>query len=694
MPPEPPTVALPSIAELQQKTLEKFGCTPCRWQCDVALALLAGKQDVICISGTGSGKTLPFWMPLLFRPDGIQVVVTPLNILGSQNQNKLQALGIPAINVTADNATAKTIEDILACKYRVVVVNPEIAFKPRGVFERVWKSMAFMTRVISIVWDEAHLIKAWSSFRPELGQAADLRDMVCTPTLFLLASATMSERTLSDVKPLARIQDDRVKLVRRSNDRPNVYLTVRKIRHPLSTFRDLEFLIPQGWVPGTRLPHFLVFFNDIEESIRATEVLRRRLPPAFRDRIVWFNADNTPTFRECATADYLAHQLFGLCCTDAFGMGVDIPDIELIVQWRVGSTMSLDTIWQRFGRGARGPGTEAVAVLFVDAKYFDEEREAAAERAAKRKEKDAKKAAEAEKNKRKRLEGAPEEGRSKKRARRGNELTDGGVAQHVRGSDGAQAAAGPSASDSTPPGQGDLSAFEQLRVLYRQDSRKDQEERRGKSKKGTAATETLAPEVDSLVNAATRAHIKCYRKPITAYYENDRAVCKPGSECARCALRPSAVCCSLCTPDHPLFRYIPSGDTPLEKTSVPRASQIDKNHKMDATDFRFRDALNAFRREETRKKHGIAHLNNLGPGDFMGNDVLKRIVDCAHANKIRSLESLYRETKWHLAREHGTSVLELINRYVSDHMKCNAMLTLSVLQVLPSSDRRTKCGEE
>lgn len=72
--------------------------------------MLRGDKDIVCISATGSGKTLPFWIPLLFRPDGIQLVVTPLNILGSQNREQLARHGISAINITAETATRQNIE--------------------------------------------------------------------------------------------------------------------------------------------------------------------------------------------------------------------------------------------------------------------------------------------------------------------------------------------------------------------------------------------------------------------------------------------------------------------------------------------------------------------------------------------------------------------------------------------------------
>ncbi|KAG0701802.1 hypothetical protein DFH29DRAFT_757003, partial [Suillus ampliporus] len=67
---------------------------PCLWQLKVARALLQGNHDVLCIAGTGVGKTLGFWIPLLFCVNSIQLVVTPLNLLGKQNATSLAKAGI------------------------------------------------------------------------------------------------------------------------------------------------------------------------------------------------------------------------------------------------------------------------------------------------------------------------------------------------------------------------------------------------------------------------------------------------------------------------------------------------------------------------------------------------------------------------------------------------------------------------
>ena len=77
----------------------------------VAISLYAGK-DVIGCAPTGARKTLSFWIPLLMAlEDGremITIVVTPLNLLGKQNQATLEKVGLPAVAVSKENANVET----------------------------------------------------------------------------------------------------------------------------------------------------------------------------------------------------------------------------------------------------------------------------------------------------------------------------------------------------------------------------------------------------------------------------------------------------------------------------------------------------------------------------------------------------------------------------------------------------------
>ncbi|TBU21121.1 hypothetical protein BD311DRAFT_633283, partial [Dichomitus squalens] len=189
--------------------------------------------------------------------------------------------------------------------------------------------------------------------------------------------------------------------------------------------------------------------------------------------------------------------------------------------------------------------------------------------------------------------------------------------------------------------------------------------------------------LDSLVNAGLRPWLLCYRKPIVAYYENDRISkstllffqafihftnlepdnrpCHPQG-CARCVLRPSPICCSLCSPTHPLFAILPNPShqsSSAQAASSARASKV-SSAPMDPQDCQLQAALHTFRREQTIKVYGRRRLNSNGPGAIMGDEVLKRIVDCARSHKLGTVEALARETKWSRAHELGEEVLKIV----------------------------------
>ncbi|KAF8214748.1 P-loop containing nucleoside triphosphate hydrolase protein, partial [Mycena galopus ATCC 62051] len=150
----------------------------CLWQIKIVRAILKHDRDVASIAATGSGKTLTFWMPLLFVPEGIQIIVTPLNILGKQNVDSLAKAGISAITITGETATPENFQAIAEGRHRAIVTNIETLMKPGGGFQNLWTNKAFASKVISIVWDEAHCLSKWGSFRPEYKIASSIRHLL------------------------------------------------------------------------------------------------------------------------------------------------------------------------------------------------------------------------------------------------------------------------------------------------------------------------------------------------------------------------------------------------------------------------------------------------------------------------------------------------------------------------------------
>jgi superfamily II DNA helicase RecQ len=103
-------VDIPSHAQIHTATLAAFSITLCIGQIKAGIFQMQKKSDVVLISGMGSGKTLTFWIPMLYEPQSITVLVTALNVLGKQMAATLLHAGITAVNLTAENATNKMFQ--------------------------------------------------------------------------------------------------------------------------------------------------------------------------------------------------------------------------------------------------------------------------------------------------------------------------------------------------------------------------------------------------------------------------------------------------------------------------------------------------------------------------------------------------------------------------------------------------------
>ncbi|KAF6765850.1 P-loop containing nucleoside triphosphate hydrolase protein [Ephemerocybe angulata] len=399
--PERGTPSVENIRDVSQKLLKK---RPCLWQVRVAQHLARGK-DVVCCVRTGAGKTLSFWLHLaLSISQGlkkISLVVTPLNLLGKQNALDLTSYGIPAIAISKENASAEVFQAIGNGQYRAVIINPELLTDSDGEMSQLFGKSSFTSKLLNVIFDEGHCVSTWAGFRGAYGRVGMLRYML--PDIpFYVASATLPSTILADVLETLNMQRHRTEFIQHSNDRPDIYIKVQEMMSGVQTFKDLALCVPDGYTEASGpLDKFVAFFDKIVDTEGAVRYLRSRLPNHLAKKIRWFHATMTNEFRDEHLESFRSGETWGLCVTDAFGMGMDLPDIKLVIQYK--ATCDLCTLWQRFGRGARGLGTDAVAILLVEKKDLESERQAKAERAVKRaKAKEAGKVA-----KRKRNDNAP-----------------------------------------------------------------------------------------------------------------------------------------------------------------------------------------------------------------------------------------------------------------------------------------------
>lgn len=307
---------MPDSDEQVQKDVEQvFGFKPCLWQIRVVRAVLAG-EDVITIAPTGSGKSLTYWIPLLYIKHGITVIVSPLKLLGNQFVEMLEDNQINAISITAANATNELFEvtihlllfvyslivllQKLACNhYQVIIVSPEILNNDSR-FEDLWGTKKFTDNLVNLVLDEAHVIKEWGgTFRSDYLRIGPIRYLLTRkPTVGLhLGTATMPPHRVDELITNMHLREDHTHIFRLSTDRTNIFMSVLKMEHPIGSYHDLAFVIKQHMAgDDPKPPKFLVFFNSRAEAQAGAEFMRERLVLNLRDKIKWFHSGMTDKF--------------------------------------------------------------------------------------------------------------------------------------------------------------------------------------------------------------------------------------------------------------------------------------------------------------------------------------------------------------------------------------------------------------
>ncbi|TFK18252.1 P-loop containing nucleoside triphosphate hydrolase protein [Coprinopsis marcescibilis] len=600
--------------------------------------------DVIACLPTGAGKTLTFWMPVLMAieegsKDAMTFVITPLNLLGKQNEQQLKAANISAISISAANVSDVVLKDVASGVYNVIIVNPEILMSHPG-FDKLLSDPKFTSRIQNITFDEGHCISQWGKFRKDYRQVGSLRFKIPESIPFYVATATLPHDILSDIKMTLRFRRDKTVCIRRSNDRPDIQLMVRPLVYPINSFKDLDFLLdffPKDWKPGDQAPpKFLIFFDDTKEAERACRYLSARLADRFKDKVAYFHSTMSDVYRDDHYRLFFNSLVIGMFCTDAFGMGMDIPDIDFVIQWRAPRDMC--TLWQRFGRVARGKDRTGVAIFLVDKKDTDEARHLKEQKLNEKKKKDVKAGA-----KRKAAEHDHSSSPSKRAA-----LADRTINTNNQ------------PNNPQPPciDESDAVLIAEHTEMYR---RQGLDNPQNKPIRGQSRTVQLGSALDDFINSKTRN--ECRRKWPNVYFlnndahQNDRFLCD-SQGCARCKLLQPTVCCDVCHPGE-FTQY----SVEFVKTPKATARSSVKTLPMDDHAKDLKRALYVWRKDIALKIHSPGIIRAHGNKIVMTEDILNRIIDCARAKKLPSVEALKLETSWRYAEEHGASLLAIVGRF-------------------------------
>lgn len=306
---------------------------------DVVNTVLA-RQDALVLMPTGGGKSICFQVPTLAMK-GVCIVVTPLIALMKDQVEQLRKRGIPAAAIYSGmhyREIDTTLDNCIYGNTKFLYVSPE-RLRTEIVIERV-KQMA----VCLLAVDEAHCISAWGyDFRPPYLQIAEFRALIPdTPIIALTASATPDVQ--ADIIDKLALKQPAV--FRQTFARPNLsYSAV------LEESKETRLLRVLQNVPGCAV----VYVRSRKQTQAIAQWLVRQGISAD-----FYHAGLTTQQRSEKQDAWIQDRTRVMVSTNAFGMGIDKPDVRVVVHLDVPD--SLEAYYQEAGRAGRD-GQKAYAVM-------------------------------------------------------------------------------------------------------------------------------------------------------------------------------------------------------------------------------------------------------------------------------------------------------------------------------------------
>lgn len=309
---------------------------------DIVNAALEGR-DVLAILPTGGGKSVCFQVPAMMR-EGIAIVVTPLIALMKDQVQNLSRRGIKALCVNAGMGRREvelTLNNAAYGDFKFLYVSPE------RLGTSLFRNYVQEMNVSFIVVDEAHCISQWGyDFRPDYLQIGKLREIVDAPVIALTATAT--PEVAEDIMDRLGFEDKL--LIKSGFERPNLSYIVRECEDKLGQLLNICMN-----VDGTGIVYV--------RSRKKTEELAAFLASNGISSS-FYHAGLGPDSRTDRQEKWKKDEIRVMVCTNAFGMGIDKPDVRFVVHFDLPD--SPEAYFQEAGRGGRD-GKRSFAVLLWNA---------------------------------------------------------------------------------------------------------------------------------------------------------------------------------------------------------------------------------------------------------------------------------------------------------------------------------------
>lgn len=294
---------------------------------------LLNKNDTVAIMPTGAGKSICFQIPALLF-EGVTLVISPLISLMKDQVDSLRQLGIAAVYINSSVSKAqlyKDLQDISAGFYKIIYIAPE-----RLTSEYLPDSFKNLN-ISMVAVDEAHCLSQWGhDFRPSYRNILNFTNSLRIKPIISAFTATATPEVKTDIINLLGLKQPNVFVT--GFDRPNLYFSV--LRGEVKDKFVIDYVKKHQDEAG-------IIYVGTRKDVDALQVLLE-IKGIKAGR---YHAGMTDEERNQMQEEFLYDNLSVMVATNAFGMGIDKPNVRYVIHYNMPKNM--EAYYQEAGRAGR-----------------------------------------------------------------------------------------------------------------------------------------------------------------------------------------------------------------------------------------------------------------------------------------------------------------------------------------------------
>lgn len=291
-------------------------------------------QDALGIMPTGGGKSLCYQLPAIVL-EGVTIVISPLISLMKDQVDSLSEMGITStfINSTLEeDILQERIKDIRLLKYKIIYIAPE------RLESYLFINLIRDIDISMVAIDEAHCISQWGhDFRPSYRNIPKFINSFIKRPIVSAFTATATKAVVEEIKTLIEFKNPVESMI--GFDRPNLFYEVRKI------VNKADFIA--NFVKETYPDESGVIYCATRKSV---ESLTLKLRDLGFNAIGYHGGMDSET-RNTAQESFIYNRVQIIVATNAFGMGIDKPDVRFVIHYNMPQNM--ESYYQEAGRAGR-----------------------------------------------------------------------------------------------------------------------------------------------------------------------------------------------------------------------------------------------------------------------------------------------------------------------------------------------------